>query len=191
MQICPFIWNENIRNEHLKKVLERLNCVIFARLCFTALRGTLCGGKSPSIKTLKMNLLLVLDCSCCQVQELERERQELIREQAVKKNPGIAQRWWNPPQEVPSDSLVWLWFLPLWDIMTERFSVLLQPKVPLEEQLDSDQLESLRKYQERKQQKQTQAYGFAQVARVCRSNASDCADVRRSLRRNLLAKRVS
>lgn len=35
-----------------------------------------------------------------QVQELERERQELIREQAVKKNPGIAQRWWNPPQEV-------------------------------------------------------------------------------------------
>ena len=35
-----------------------------------------------------------------QVQELERERQELIKEQAVKKNPGIAQRWWNPPQEV-------------------------------------------------------------------------------------------
>lgn len=37
-----------------------------------------------------------------QVQELERERQELIKEQAVKKNPGIAQRWWNPPQEVAS-----------------------------------------------------------------------------------------
>lgn len=35
-----------------------------------------------------------------QVQELERERQELIKDQAVKKNPGIAQRWWNPPQEV-------------------------------------------------------------------------------------------
>ncbi|KAI3361654.1 hypothetical protein L3Q82_002018 [Scortum barcoo] len=34
-----------------------------------------------------------------EVQELERERQELIRDQAVKKNPGIAQRWWNPPQE--------------------------------------------------------------------------------------------
>lgn len=41
----------------------------------------------------------------CQVQELERERQELIRDQAVKKNPGIAQRWWNPPQEVVSHSV--------------------------------------------------------------------------------------
>ncbi|XP_061656610.1 PALM2-AKAP2 fusion protein isoform X2 [Syngnathoides biaculeatus] len=60
-----------------------------------------------------------------EAQELERERQELIRDQAVKKNPGIAQRWWNPPQEVP-----------------------------LEEQLDPEQLESLRKYQERKTQKQ-------------------------------------
>lgn len=35
-----------------------------------------------------------------QVEELERERQELIKDQAVKKNPGIAKRWWNPPQEV-------------------------------------------------------------------------------------------
>ena len=35
-----------------------------------------------------------------QAEELERERQELIKDQAVKKNPGIAQRWWNPPQEV-------------------------------------------------------------------------------------------
>ncbi|XP_076019779.1 palm2 and akap2 fusion isoform X2 [Genypterus blacodes] len=68
-----------------------------------------------------------------EVQELERERQELIRGQAVKKNPGIAQRWWNPPQEVP-----------------------------LEEQLDADQLESLKKYQERKQHKQTHPYGYAQ-----------------------------
>ncbi|XP_040012660.1 A-kinase anchor protein 2 isoform X2 [Xiphias gladius] len=68
-----------------------------------------------------------------EVQELERERQELIRDQAVKKNPGIAQRWWNPPQEVP-----------------------------LEEQLDTEQLESLRKYQERKQQRQNHSYTYTQ-----------------------------
>ncbi|XP_077354743.1 palm2 and akap2 fusion isoform X2 [Festucalex cinctus] len=68
-----------------------------------------------------------------EVQELERERQELIRDQAVKKNPGIAQRWWNPPQEVP-----------------------------LEEQLDPEQLESLRKYQERKTQKQNSTYAYTQ-----------------------------
>ncbi|XP_037120875.1 uncharacterized protein LOC119130969 isoform X2 [Syngnathus acus] len=68
-----------------------------------------------------------------EVQELERERQELIRDQAVKKNPGIAQRWWNPPQEVP-----------------------------LEEQLDPEQLESLRKYQERKTQKQIPTYSYTQ-----------------------------
>lgn len=36
-------------------------------------------------------------------------------------------------------------------------------KVPLEEQLDADQLESLKKYQERKQQKQNHAYAYAQV----------------------------
>ncbi|GLD55141.1 A-kinase anchor protein 2-like isoform X1 [Lates japonicus] len=68
-----------------------------------------------------------------EVQELERERQELIRDQAVKKNPGIAQRWWNPPQEVP-----------------------------LEEQLDAEQLESLKKYQERKQQRQNHSYTHTQ-----------------------------
>ncbi|XP_029371715.1 palm2 and akap2 fusion isoform X2 [Echeneis naucrates] len=68
-----------------------------------------------------------------EVQELERERQELIRDQAVKKNPGIAQRWWNPPQEVP-----------------------------LEEQLDTEQLESLKKYQERKQQRQNHTYAYTQ-----------------------------
>uniref|UniRef100_H3D6Q9 PALM2 and AKAP2 fusion n=1 Tax=Tetraodon nigroviridis TaxID=99883 RepID=H3D6Q9_TETNG len=69
-----------------------------------------------------------------EVQELERERQELIKEQAVKRNPEIAHRWWNPPQEVP-----------------------------LEEQLDAEQLESLKKYQERKQQKQTPVYSYGQV----------------------------
>ncbi|XP_068608679.1 palm2 and akap2 fusion [Brachionichthys hirsutus] len=68
-----------------------------------------------------------------EVQELERERQELIREQAVKKNPSIATRWWNPPLEVP-----------------------------LEEQLDAEQLESLKKYQERKQQRQNYPYAHTQ-----------------------------
>ncbi|CAL1569835.1 unnamed protein product [Knipowitschia caucasica] len=68
-----------------------------------------------------------------EVQELERERQELIKDQAVKKNPGIATRWWNPPQEVP-----------------------------LEEQLDADQLESLKKYQERKQQRQSHPCTYTQ-----------------------------
>ncbi|XP_068429508.1 palm2 and akap2 fusion isoform X2 [Clinocottus analis] len=68
-----------------------------------------------------------------EVEELERERQELIKDQAVKKNPGIAQRWWNPPQEVP-----------------------------LENQLEADQLESLKKYQERKQQKQSPTYTYTQ-----------------------------
>uniref|UniRef100_A0A1A8MDL9 A-kinase anchor protein 2 n=1 Tax=Nothobranchius pienaari TaxID=704102 RepID=A0A1A8MDL9_9TELE len=68
-----------------------------------------------------------------EVQELERERQELIKDQAVKKNPGIAQRWWNPPQEVP-----------------------------LEDQLDGEKLESLKKYQERKQKKQIHPYPFTQ-----------------------------
>uniref|UniRef100_A0A8C5HDH6 A-kinase anchor protein 2-like n=1 Tax=Gouania willdenowi TaxID=441366 RepID=A0A8C5HDH6_GOUWI len=70
-----------------------------------------------------------------EVQELERERQELIKDQAVKKNPGIAQRWWNPPQEVT-----------------------------LEEQLDAEQLESLRKYQERKQNKPN--YTYTQVTHM-------------------------
>ncbi|KAJ8381132.1 hypothetical protein SKAU_G00019100 [Synaphobranchus kaupii] len=59
-----------------------------------------------------------------EMEELERERQELIHSQAVKKNPGIATKWWNPPQ-----------------IKT------------VEEVLDPDQLESHRKYQERKQKK--------------------------------------
>lgn len=39
-------------------------------------------------------------------------------------------------------------------------------KVPLEEQLDAEQLESLKKYQERKQQKQTHVYSYGQVRQV-------------------------
>ncbi|CAM4730756.1 unnamed protein product [Leuciscus chuanchicus] len=59
-----------------------------------------------------------------EIAELERERLELIRGQAVKKNPGIAAKWWNPPQEKP-----------------------------LEEELEPEQLESLRRYEERKQRR--------------------------------------
>lgn len=59
-----------------------------------------------------------------EIAELERERLELIRDQAVKKNPGIAAKWWNPPQEKT-----------------------------LEEELEPDKLESLRRYEERKQRK--------------------------------------
>ncbi|XP_066460540.1 PALM2-AKAP2 fusion protein isoform X2 [Eleutherodactylus coqui] len=60
-----------------------------------------------------------------EVVELEKERLELIRSQAVKKNPGIATKWWNPPQEKT-----------------------------IEEQLDSEHLESHLKYIERKQKQQ-------------------------------------
>ncbi|XP_067254445.1 A-kinase anchor protein 2 isoform X6 [Chanodichthys erythropterus] len=59
-----------------------------------------------------------------EIAELERERLELIRGQAVKKNPGIAAKWWNPPQEKA-----------------------------LEEELEPEQLESLRRYEERKQKR--------------------------------------
>ncbi|KAK3522085.1 hypothetical protein QTP70_024355, partial [Hemibagrus guttatus] len=59
-----------------------------------------------------------------EIAELERERLELIRDQAVKKNPGIAAKWWNPPQEKT-----------------------------LEEELEPEKLESLRKYEERKQKR--------------------------------------
>uniref|UniRef100_A0A3B1KAQ7 A-kinase anchor protein 2 C-terminal domain-containing protein n=1 Tax=Astyanax mexicanus TaxID=7994 RepID=A0A3B1KAQ7_ASTMX len=67
-----------------------------------------------------------------EVAELEKERLELIREQAVKKNPGIAAKWWNPPQEKS-----------------------------LEDELDPEKLESLRKYEERKQKK-PETVSFAQ-----------------------------
>ncbi|XP_044126975.1 A-kinase anchor protein 2-like isoform X3 [Bufo gargarizans] len=60
-----------------------------------------------------------------EVIELEKERIELIKSQAVKKNPSIATKWWNPPQEKT-----------------------------IEEQLDSEHLESHLKYKERKQKQQ-------------------------------------
>ncbi|XP_062411163.1 A-kinase anchor protein 2 isoform X2 [Sardina pilchardus] len=65
-----------------------------------------------------------------EVAELEKERLELIRGQAVKKNPGIAAKWWNPPQERT-----------------------------LEEELDPEKLESHRKYEERKQRKMESGRG--------------------------------
>ncbi|XP_075449766.1 A-kinase anchor protein 2 isoform X3 [Ascaphus truei] len=57
--------------------------------------------------------------------ELEKERLDLIKNQAVKKNPSIATKWWNPPQEKT-----------------------------IEQQLDAEHLESHMKYKERKQKQQ-------------------------------------
>ncbi|XP_031658157.1 A-kinase anchor protein 2 isoform X1 [Oncorhynchus kisutch] len=65
-----------------------------------------------------------------EVVELERERLELIRGQAVKKNPDMGTKWWNPPQEKS-----------------------------LEEELEPDKLESHRKYEERKQQRRSEFTG--------------------------------
>ncbi|KAL9822363.1 PALM2-AKAP2 fusion protein isoform 5-T5 [Geothlypis trichas] len=62
-----------------------------------------------------------------EMMELEKERRELIKSQAVKKNPSIAAKWWNPPQEKP-----------------------------LEDQLDEEHLESHKKYKERKERQQQQ-----------------------------------
>ncbi|NXQ61025.1 AKAP2 protein, partial [Anthoscopus minutus] len=62
-----------------------------------------------------------------EMMELEKERRELIKSQAVKKNPNIAAKLWNPPQEKP-----------------------------LEDQLDEEHLESHKKYKERKERQQQQ-----------------------------------
>ncbi|NXF87588.1 AKAP2 protein, partial [Eubucco bourcierii] len=62
-----------------------------------------------------------------EMMELEKERRELIKSQAVKKNPNIAAKWWNPPQEKT-----------------------------LEDQLDEEHLESHKKYKERKEKQQQQ-----------------------------------
>ncbi|NXY43389.1 AKAP2 protein, partial [Ceuthmochares aereus] len=63
-----------------------------------------------------------------EMMELEKERRELIKSQAVKKNPNIAAKWWNPPQEKT-----------------------------LEDQLDEEHLESHKKYKERKERQQQQS----------------------------------
>ncbi|XP_039947272.1 A-kinase anchor protein 2 isoform X8 [Hirundo rustica] len=60
-----------------------------------------------------------------EMMELEKERRELIKSQAVKKNPNIAAKWWNPPQEKA-----------------------------LEDQLGEEHLESHKKYKERKERQQ-------------------------------------
>ncbi|NXP55942.1 AKAP2 protein, partial [Heliornis fulica] len=62
-----------------------------------------------------------------EMMELEKERRELIKSQAVKKNPNIAAKWWNPPQEKT-----------------------------LEDQLDEEHLESHKKYKLRKERQQQQ-----------------------------------
>ncbi|XP_056592899.1 A-kinase anchor protein 2 isoform X2 [Triplophysa dalaica] len=75
---------------------------------------------TPTVKEVRIKKVRPSE----EIAELEKERLELIRGQAVKKNPGIAAKWWNPPQEKT-----------------------------LEEELEPDQLESLRRYEERKQRR--------------------------------------
>ncbi|NWV59583.1 AKAP2 protein, partial [Malurus elegans] len=72
-----------------------------------------------------------------EMMELEKERRELIKSQAVKKNPSIAAKWWNPPQEKP-----------------------------LEDQLDEEHLESHKKYKERKERQQQQGAAPASPKQV-------------------------
>ncbi|KAM7025762.1 PALM2-AKAP2 fusion protein isoform 3-T4 [Acridotheres tristis] len=88
-----------------------------------------------------------------EMMELEKERRELIKSQAVKKNPNIAAKWWNPPQEKP-----------------------------LEDQLDEEHLESHKKYKERKerQQQQQQSAAPASPKRVsCSSVSSEPVSIKK------------
>ncbi|KAI1239772.1 hypothetical protein IHE44_0011204 [Lamprotornis superbus] len=88
-----------------------------------------------------------------EMMELEKERRELIKSQAVKKNPSIAAKWWNPPQEKP-----------------------------LEDQLDEEHLESHKKYKERKerQQQQQQSAAPASPKQVsCSSVSSEPVNIKK------------
>ncbi|XP_023578690.1 A-kinase anchor protein 2 isoform X2 [Octodon degus] len=103
--------------------------------------------------------------------ELEKERRELIRSQAMKKNPGIAAKWWNPPQEKT-----------------------------IEEQLDEEHLESHKKYKERKerraqqeqllqQQQQQQALPPAQLCTPPPSS-HDCPDGTEKAKEDIVTEQI-
>ncbi|EHB13606.1 A-kinase anchor protein 2 [Heterocephalus glaber] len=64
--------------------------------------------------------------------ELEKERRKLIQSQAVKKNPGIAAKWWNPPQEKTIEEQLDEEHLgshkkPLWSINSDEPTTILRP----------------------------------------------------------------
>ncbi|CDQ91449.1 unnamed protein product, partial [Oncorhynchus mykiss] len=99
--------------------------------------------------------------------ELERERLELIRGQAVKKNPDMGTKWWNPPQEKS-----------------------------LEEELEPDKLESHRKYEERKQQRRSEFTGgmsqmYAQYSMTFDPNADrDTPELFQSTKEDILVEQM-